>query len=366
MKNTVEKNFSLSRDGYTLYSNNGDTSKRWFIYHYKELPGGVKKRVRNYGYINKHSSPEQRYKAAVQLLNNILSGEHGHKFEAVKLQNTFSTYFAERCKHLRTKTKFTYQTKVNLFIDYCQKKRIDNLASINKRLAVAFLDSINKSATTKNSYRNTLRTFFEDFRKDKLVAENPFANIPKVPEARRGKFPFSEGQTKQLKAIIEAEAPVLWIGCVLSYYCFIRPGEARMLRVEDVNLDEDFILLHASISKNKKTQAVSIPAALKPILADWLLNQPQNHYIINRGPETVGRDFLNKQHKKILKRLGFSNRFSFYSWKHTGAFAAVKAGIGLKDLQMQMRHHSLDQLNEYLREMGVLESVTLKKNFPAL
>jgi hypothetical protein len=44
----------------------------------------------------------------------------------------------------------------------------------------------------------------------------------------------------------------------------------------------------------------------------------------------------------------------------------VKAGIGLKDLQMQMRHHSLDQLNEYLREMGVLESVTLKKNFPAL
>lgn len=63
---------------------------------------------------------------------------------------------------------------------------------------------------------------------------------------------------------------------------------------------------------------------------------------------------------------GFSNRFSLYSWKHTGAVRCVKSGMSLKSLQLQMRHHSLDQLNEYLRELGVLQMEDIKNDFPLL
>lgn len=367
MENTVEKKFCLKSNGYTLYSNEGNTSKRWFLYYYHEYPSGLRKRKRIYGYINKHSNPAKRYAAAVELLRKIQTGEVKQEaFEPVRLNQLFSEYMAARCKHLRTKTQTTYATKVNAFIDYCRKKKVDALKDVNKKFALSFLDSIKRNATTKNSYRNTLRTFFEDFLNDKLIEENPFHKIAKMPEARRGKFPFSADQVKQLKDKIKNENANLYMGCMLEYYCFIRPGESRWLRVEDVNLSEDFILIHASISKNKKTQAVTIPVAFKPQLQEWLKDLPQNFYILNRAPVTVGRDYLNKQHKKILKELGFSSRFSFYSWKHTGAFNAIKSGIGLKDLQMQMRHHSLDQLNEYLREMGILDSVNLKNNFPAL
>lgn len=367
MKNTVEKKFCLKRKGFTLYNNGGDTSKRWFIYYYQQLPSGFKKRKRIYGYINKHAAAEKRFNAARELLDRILSGEHNkQRFEPVKLQALFDEYFSLRCKNLRTKTKNTYLTKVNVFIDYCRKKHVDVIEGISKKFASNFLDSIRRSPTTKNSYRNTLRTFFEDFRKDSLIEENPFAYIAKVPEARRGKFPFSADQVKRLKPVIQAKNPVLWMGCMLEFYCFIRPSESRLLRVEDVNLNEDFILLHGSISKNKKTQPVTIPVPFKPLLAEWIKNLPQNYFILNRQPAPTGRDYLNKQHKKILRELGFSNRFSFYSWKHTGAFAVIKSGIGLKDLQMQMRHHSLDQLNEYLREMGVMDSPDIKNNYPSI
>ncbi|MCX6269628.1 MAG: hypothetical protein NTU44_00125 [Bacteroidetes bacterium] len=36
--------------------------------------------------------------------------------------------------------------------------------------------------------------------------------------------------------------------------------------------------------------------------------------------------------------------------KHTGAVEASKY-IPVKDLQMQLRHHSLDQVDAYLRQM---------------
>ncbi len=44
----------------------------------------------------------------------------------------------------------------------------------------------------------------------------------------------------------------------------------------------------------------------------------------------------------------------------------AKAGGSLKDLQLQWRHHSLDQVDAYLKDLGVHESSFVKNNFPEL
>ena len=53
------------------------------------------------------------------------------------------------------------------------------------------------------------------------------------------------------------------------------------------------------------------------------------------------------------------------SWKHTGAGTFVKNNGNLKDLQTQLRHHSLDQVNDYLKDMGVYQSEFIK-NLPSI
>jgi L-asparaginase II len=63
---------------------------------------------------------------------------------------------------------------------------------------------------------------------------------------------------------------------------------------------------------------------------------------------------------------GLSDTHNFCSWKHTGVIAASQSGINMKDLQMQLRHHSLDMVNEYLKQLGVIDSVALRENFPTL
>ena len=52
-----------------------------------------------------------------------------------------------------------------------------------------------------------------------------------------------------------------------------------------------------------------------------------------------------------------------YSWKHTGVVMAVKAGIHIKQLQIQFRHHGLDQVDQYLRDLGIQQIST---NHPRL
>lgn len=68
----------------------------------------------------------------------------------------------------------------------------------------------------------------------------------------------------------------------------------------------------------------------------------------------------------MLKDLNITGRYGFYSWKHTGAVMAVKGGINIKDLQLQLRHHSLDMVNEYLKNLGVTDSERLLNHFPGI
>jgi len=45
---------------------------------------------------------------------------------------------------------------------------------------------------------------------------------------------------------------------------------------------------------------------------------------------------------------------------------AIKAGIGVKQLQIQLRHHSLDETDKYLRQMGVRDVGNLRSDFPGI
>ena len=55
-----------------------------------------------------------------------------------------------------------------------------------------------------------------------------------------------------------------------------------------------------------------------------------------------------------------------YSWKNTGLMLVVNRGGNIVSLQRQIRHHSLDQLNQYLREVGAIQCTKLYTHFPSI
>jgi hypothetical protein len=75
---------------------------------------------------------------------------------------------------------------------------------------------------------------------------------------------------------------------------------------------------------------------------------------------------MNKRHRKILTDLGFSTAHKLYSWKHTGAINAVLAGVTVKELQIQLRHASLEEVDKYLRQLGAFDLKALEDKFPGI
>ena len=151
----------------------------------------------------------------------------------------------------------------------------------------------------------------------------------------------------------------------MLFYCFIRPNsELRLLRVGDILLDEWKVLIRADVSKNKKQEYVTIPKAFRPALSDLKRRNPGEMLFPGKHDCTkpMGCNTMYERHRKILKQLGFSSDYKLYSWKHTGAVMAVKAGIPVKELQIQLRHHSLEMVDRYLRQMGVWDLVNLEES----
>ena len=277
------------------------------------------------------------------------------------IKNLFISYLQRR--GLRKKSEQTYTTKINIFCDYLSKARVYRLNRVTKAVAEAFLDTVSKSPTTRNAYRDTMRSFFKDAMTAGLIKTNPFGDIKKRAEARQGKKYFTDEQVIQLSAVIEEENPILWMACKTLYYCFIRNTEMSKLPLEDVYHNEGVIRVFGGYSKNKKTQPVIVPDEFISDIQEWFIKQKAQGvdlFFTYKGKSLARGDWFSKQHAKILRRLGYSHRYSFYSWKHTGAVHFYRQTKDLKALQLQLRHHSLDQVDEYLRELGVIENIGIK------
>jgi integrase len=368
MEYITEKKILPNQLLYKVYrgKKNEELSSRWYV-NYSFDYKGIRLHKKIYGDINRFNTIEERDIAAQKLIESLESGEFFNRPKGNPLERAIQSYWMHWRRSLRYKSETTYQTKLEAFLKYCKQNEMTDIKKVDTEFARQFLMSIDKSNTTINSYRDCLRTIFEFFLQDNLIKKNPFTLIKKLPEARQSKMFFNKFQIEQLKKYISSENETLWMAVQLLFYCFIRPGEIRMLKLEHFNLEEGFIQIPASISKNKKTQTVCIPEHFKIEIEKWInVNMRQDDYFLTRSNKTIFRDYLNKEHCKILRELGYGKRYSFYSWKHTGAVALVKAGAHIKDIQLQLRHHSLDMVDEYLKDLGVLQSDFLRNKYPII
>lgn len=333
-----------------LATRGNDLSKTWFVYWYD----AAGRRVRKYGNINSFHTIEERTAAADKLIREIQGAQ-----PPAPVLLRIAAYLQSRAREWRRKTLQTYTSKYEMFRLWLAGR---DVTRETVRLFLAHVAQT-RAPATYNWYVSFFRTVLNRVGAPECV--------PVVDVKKANSFPamyFQRHQVKRLKAHMLRHDPELWFFCCFLYYCFIRPGELRLLKVEDVLLDEHKIRVPAAISKNRKTQIVTVPEAFRADL-EALRARDAGEYVFHlpgtpRTPYSIDR--MNKRHRKVLNALGFSVAYKLYSWKHTGAISAVLAGVTVKELQIQLRHASLEEVDKYLRQLGAWDLGELEKRFPAI
>ena len=340
-----------------LFTGNYSLSSRWFV-HYTDEKGNPK---RKYGNINTFKTVKERMLAAQAILSEI-------KQQQSIADSTFFERKILRELKIREATwrKKTYQckkSKLKIFFNWIRKKEWTK-ENINTFFFEYLTNERRIKESTYNDYIRHIKNGLAWCEKEHLMEDIKKRKAVCIPAQY-----FTESQRSFLIRILKKENPDLWFVVQFVYYCFIRPrSELMFLTVGDIILEDKRILIPAKIAKNGKQEYVAIPDAFFPIVQRKVLGRNPNDYLFpgKRGGR-IGINTYGDQHCKLLRRIGFdSDRYKLYSWKHTGAVAAVRAGINLKDLQIQLRHHSLDQVDAYLRQLGVADLGNLQKKFPTI
>ncbi|PHN06936.1 tyrosine-type recombinase/integrase [Flavilitoribacter nigricans] len=328
-----------------------DLGKQWFVYWYE-----LGKRKKKYGEINQGETYQKRMDLARELIRE-LKAAHRPKFS--KTESTIWKYI-EQNKHLwKPRTYSEYVSMSKVLFQYL------NGREVTQQLIQDFLQGLRatRHTTTWNKYRYALKRLF-----DGVGATYLFEDIKPIKTIKTPARYFQSHQAAQLAQVIAERDADLWLFVQFIYYCFIRPTELRHLQVGDLMLDEREIRMPGNKTKNKKTEYVAIPDIFVPALEPLYYRSPAEYIFPSpkKPNKPLSKNVMYRRHKKILDSLNYGEGYSLYSWKHTGAVAAAKAGVGIKELQIQLRHHSLDQTDEYLRQMGVRDVHRIRNIFPPI
>lgn len=338
----MKKNFTAP----LLYDAGGDLTQSWFVYFYQNG-----KRQRTYASINNKKTEKERRKAA-QLVISEITTRQKLTYKS-KTRRTVEEYMHSKRGFWRPKTFMDHKSKVSTFFDWLAFEELNNRSL--RKFFIHLMES--KSRTTYNNYRTVLRQLFrESMYLMKNELEELFNGINSVKAAPTPPSIFTSQLVKLLKKQILEDFPQLWLVCQLQYYCFIRPGEIRCLKVGDVVIEESKIIVHASISKSKKTRYPVVPPCFLEELEQAIEGRHLGEYLCpsNRGTHMkIGTNEYANMHRKALRLVGLPTaRYKLYSWKPTGMLHAIKNGASIKFLKEQAGHYSIDQTDSYLRSVG--------------
>lgn len=359
-----EKNSDMAKKNlpytFRLFDSNGNTEKRWYIEYYDD----ANKRIRLYDGLNNTASVANRRQIADMLINDL---KRKYTFRADWL---VSLEISLLNRSVSERTKGDYKSKLRIFKSFCQENNIQVMNAESAILFPAYLRKWGLSDTTINDHIILLRSGFKSMiAQGKWKDANPFLAVEFFKaEAKPAKY-FTKRQIEELKPEMMKDRE-LWFFVELIYYCYIRPNEIRHLKVSDINLDDCIITIPSEIAKNRKQASVVIPSAFMPSVEAWLRGRKNSEWLFpssRTAHAPICRNHMIRKHQAVLGYMGYdTDNYMLYSWKHTGAVMAVKAKISLKFLQIQLRHSSLDMVNKYLRQLGIIDMEDFSENMPAI
>lgn len=347
--------------------------KEWYVSYYAIYPASGKlRRVRIK--INRIKGISARRQFARKLINDIntklVNGWNPFiEREAPKSFHEFfsalDTYLAVRKREAEYNSYRTYKSYVKFLKEWLlQHQYSDKMytSQFNHSVATQVMLSIKQnqklSFRTYNNYLQGLNAIFNWMKEFGYVSENPFEKIKKIPGRliKKTRRTLTEKERRDLKMFLQNENNNYFVMCLLCYYCFLRPKEISLLKVSDIDIDNQLVYISEDIAKNDNRSWRTIPDVMMSYVKKLDLGHPKDYYLFsmdahqkfNPGLKRAeGREIARYWNDVIRKKLNFPMEIQFYSLKDTGITNMLADGVAANFVQGQADHSSLKMTSIY-------------------
>ncbi len=331
----------------------------WLIVYYAKDPQSDKL-VRFRNRVPKMSNKKERLRFAQKMIDSLneqlysgWSPYMDNLTEVKTIDYCFDYYLKTLSKELsdgvkRKSTYNNYKYFIMAFTEYLSmyQKNVKFISDISSLICDHFLDRIyiekEKSARTYNFYLTCMCTFFNFCMSKGFIKESPVKNTKKKSIKEKTRVVLNEKEKAKL-ALLKEENFHFYVFCMTTYYCFIRPNELKKLKVENVNIEKNYITIPSSISKNRKTENVTIPNIFIEELKEHIGKASKDLFLFGKkfvpGKQAITNLFYHWEN--VRKKYHFRKEVQFYSLKDTGITDMLNAGVPAIKVRDQARHSDL-------------------------
>jgi len=371
------ENFKQAR----IFDAGGDLDNRWFVFYYFRDPDTSKfRRFREWipQTIRSASGRRDHAHGIIKRINTKLkTGFNPFSYKDKKATNILAAmnYVLEQKKRsCRPRTYHTYNYLVNLFFEFLARNNYSGMPveDFNSGHAQEFINFVRKKRKIANRTHNYMvmhmKTFFNLLISQEWIMVNPFHKITRLATEEPEIVSFTKAELKVLQEHLPGDNRDLYFIACMIFYCFLRPAEIMRLRISHIDVAGMRIIVPGSVSKNKKHETILIPKPFQEIVKKFDLNWPGDYYIftrgLKRGQKPAAPTRIAGYWREWANDHGIEK--NIYSLKHTGVGMAIEAGINVRDLQLQLRHSSLEMTQVYLDKFKRRSSDKLINDFPSL
>lgn len=255
--------------------------------------------------------------------------------------------------YFRKETYVGYKSNVKMMRTYIKNHRPTYYCyQFDRCFCVDFLDYVfidrNNGAQTRNNYLNFLRVFSGFLVEKGYLQSKPTDGISPISKRlfRKERECIPLDVVGKIADYCKEKEPDFLFACYLLYYCFIRPVEMTRLKVCHFNLRECTLTVPGALSKNKKTQTVTIPKKVIQYGVEiGVFSAPMDDFIfsyrLKPGKTEIDPKHFRDHWDNVRRALKLKKEWKFYSLKDTGITEMLKRKLPSIEVRDQARHSSL-------------------------
>ena len=253
----------------------------------------------------------------------------------------------------RKETYSGYKSYVKILKEYIStQKPIYYMYQFDRAFCVDYLDWVfidrNNGAQTRNNYLGFLRVFSGFLVEKGYLKTRPTEGIAPISKRlyNKERTVIPTDVIKKISEYCREREPDFLFACYLLYYSFIRPVEMTRLRVRHFNLKQCTLTIPGELSKNKKTQTVTIPKkVIQYGIEIGVFSAPMDDFIfsyrLKPGSVEIDPKHFRDHWENVRRALKLKKEWKFYSLKDTGITEMLKRKMAAIDVRDQARHSSL-------------------------
>lgn len=300
------------------------------------------------------------------------------KRKNITLGEAFALFIESRKERIdNTNSISSYNGTIKWLTEYFIKDdRLKKPASEVTRLQIADAVKLAKKArkwspTTYNKEVNFCMTVFNWMEREEYITKNPAAGkIDKLKTLKKKHRWFDKDTAAALKQeLILQKKMEVYRACQFTYHLCVRSqSELMKLRVSDIDWTLKRFRFRAEVSKNNKEEYREITPEFEKVLNEMKLRKlPGSWYIFGKSgqpsPYPSGKNYLAMQFRPVRDKLGLSEDYTIYGWKHTRVVHEMMKETDPYTIQYICRHLDLKETQAYMRDFDIsLKNVYLPED----